>query len=144
MVTDAAISSPGSISAWAEKPSRSKRLASFVWVDLRVGGEAPGWRASLFAGAGRSPRGRRSRVLTFGSTFSWGSISAWAEKPDRHSQPPASSRVDLRVGGEATLCVSSAGLLVGRSPRGRRSPPTIVDAMVAAGSISAWAEKPVK
>ena len=75
------VTTQGSISAWAEEPHVRRPGRSCHGVDLRVGGGAAS--ASLMATvcAGRSPRGRRSRLGLVVIAGPLGSISAWAEEP---------------------------------------------------------------
>src|SRR5690606_30434657 len=107
-----------------------------------VGGGAS--RAGSSAGryVGRSPRGRRSLSVTWGTSAVVGSISAWAEEPEAKLLPAPSDRVDLRVGGGAYRSGAAAMSFAGRSPRGRRSRSGVARAGHGDGSISAWAEEP--
>ena len=132
----------GSISAWAEKPSRQIRTEPQCRVDLRVGGEAVKSAVRRRRTPGRSPRGRRSQDGDTIRFFKQGSISAWAEKPRRRRIAWRRLRVDLRVGGEAPNPVTMPSCDTGRSPRGRRSRERIASWSRGVGSISAWAEKP--
>ena len=112
----------GSISAWAEEPGRRACRRPASRVDLRVGGGAISKRRSRSIGAGRSPRGRRSRSAV-GRLHLSGSISAWAEEPCTLHVP----------------CMHRAGSISAwaeepRQAADQRRRPR--------GSISAWAEEP--
>jgi len=71
----------GSISAWAEEPSRDERADARGRVDLRVGGGAAYRNRDQSEPTGRSPRGRRSPDSLCHAQRYRGSISAWAEEP---------------------------------------------------------------
>ncbi len=94
--------------------------------------------------SGRSPRGRRSLDFECELAVHLGSISAWAEEPATDQTERRPSRVDLRVGGGARSHSHIFFQRDGRSPRGRRSPYCLVDFRAEIGSISAWAEEPLK
>jgi len=91
----------GSISARAEEPLNRLSLLSYRRVDLRAGGgaQAPGI-AAIFE-TGRSPRGRRSRLLLSQIGRMRGSISARAEEPRSARAVSFNQPVDLRAGGGA-------------------------------------------
>jgi len=91
----------GSISARAEEPPQERRLSALQTVDLRAGGGAAriDW-IPLFM-AGRSPRGRRSRIVARITLVGRGSISARAEEPVIYGRPRSTRKVDLRAGGGA-------------------------------------------
>ena len=120
--------------------ARCRRLRR---VDLRAGGgTACGAALGELRHAGRSPRGRRNRVIrlmaaacrgvdlragggaarsALATAHPSGSISARAEEPWTVPARPLAQRVDLRAGGGALVDRPGAPRIAGRSPRGRRS-----------------------
>jgi len=86
-----------------------------------VGGGAEGLERARDRRAGRSPRGRRSRLPARQAHRGEGSISAWAEEPGVLGSWCGLAGVDLRVGGGAPCGPRSPVTEMGRSPRGRRS-----------------------
>ena len=108
-----------------------------------MGGEADLINVGFPRRLGRSPRGRGSPLLDRTEIAGRGSIPAWAEKPHGGRRDEIASRVDPRVGGEATAIVPTVSTKEGRSPRGRGSLEQPIAAAEDKGSIPAWAGKPV-
>ena len=133
---------PGSIPAWAGKPSAGWCPSPTCRVHPRVGGEtaAGGSRGTLSRGP--SPRGRGNRRRADLAEGRAGSIPAWAGKPRSSRGTAPRGTVHPRVGGET--CVSTAVLLMaaGPSPRGRGNLVQRLQRRVARRSIPAWAGKP--
>ena len=107
-----------------------------------MGGEADLINVGFPRRLGRSPRGRGSPLLDRTEIAGRGSIPAWAEKPHGGRRDEIASRVDPRVGGEATAIVPTVSTKEGRSPRGRGSLEQPIAAAEDKGSIPAWAGKP--
>ena len=91
---------------------------------------------------GLSPRGRGNPPLTGGRLLSYGSIPAWAGKPDPYGKDSYKTAVYPRVGGETRLVSLSQALVRGLSPRGRGNPESNSCPASCVGSIPAWAGKP--
>ena len=133
---------PGSIPAWAGKPSLSSRSVTDSKVYPRVGGETFLADEQQFGTEGLSPRGRGNRRVTSYLTVAEWSIPAWAGKPLSHAVTTVITRVYPRVGGETYNRALSEGEIKGLSPRGRGNLGDLVLGSLRSGSIPAWAGKP--
>ena len=133
---------PGSIPAWAGKPTCFGLRSMRSGVYPRVGGETG--RSGEFEpiGEGLSPRGRGNLGISNAKMRSCGSIPAWAGKPVCGLGVRRSLRVYPRVGGETTCTASQPRARPGLSPRGRGNHANINPSAVVWRSIPAWAGKP--
>ena len=143
-VIESSWADPGSIPAWAGKPTTRDRSATRREVYPRVGGETVSGQDIEVPVAGLSPRGRGNRMRRPSDGHGRGSIPAWAGKPPARGAAASLQAVYPRVGGE-TLCEL---LLLpeaeGLSPRGRGNRHRVVGACFPLRSIPAWAGKPVR
>ena len=130
------------ISAWAEEPRTSGGTSIPRTAHLRVGGGAGMVSGRVPADTGASPRGRRSLPRHLRHHRIERRISAWAEEPTARARPCTCSMAHLRVGGGAFASTSFSKPPSGASPRGRRSPRALLQALAQHRRISAWAEEP--
>ena len=131
-----------SIPAWAGKPAVTSERRPAMSVHPRVGGETRAGGALCGLGGGPSPRGRGNRYRAAPRNPLYGSIPAWAGKPQRRARYKRHCRVHPRVGGETRRNASHASSAWGPSPRGRGNLRALAWGAVEDGSIPAWAGKP--
>ena len=134
----------GFIPAWAGQPSPSMSAKSASRVHPRVGGAA--WRSAIVSVAtgGSSPRGRGSLIAAPPSASRTRFIPAWAGQPRPRRPRSPSSRVHPRVGGAASIRISTSRPRSGSSPRGRGSQCMKDVLWRRDGFIPAWAGQPVE
>ena len=136
------VATTGSIPAWAGKPAGIRRCRWHPGVYPRVGGETSLRQFGPRADRGLSPRGRGNRTRPIGCDDLYGSIPAWAGKPNEKSAISHVLGVYPRVGGETVVVTVLVAGFVGLSPRGRGNPGHHGQPGALAGSIPAWAGKP--
>ena len=133
---------PGSIPAWAGKPSSAPHSVPPTTVYPRVGGETHSHLMDHHLGEGLSPRGRGNPAAAVRLPAELGSIPAWAGKPGQDRRVECRQQVYPRVGGETHSHLMDHHLGEGLSPRGRGNPAAAVRLPAELGSIPAWAGKP--
>ena len=133
----------GSIPAWAGKPGQGSVASPAQEVYPRVGGETSWGPGADQQARGLSPRGRGNRRRRWRRRHRRGSIPAWAGKPSPISSGLWVSAVYPRVGGETVKEMGEARKAAGLSPRGRGNRSERNRDRKPAGSIPAWAGKPV-
>ena len=112
---------PGSISARAEEPCRSRVASCLRGVYLRSrGGTSSAW-SCLPTDEGLSPLARRNLTASGTSSATAGSISARAEEPTRLLETWLCTRVYLRSRGGTGVCLGSEVWILGLSPLARRN-----------------------
>ena len=131
-----------SIPAWAGKPPRASAWSTSDKVYPRVGGETDEAAHDAENAAGLSPRGRGNRAVPDQIDFAYGSIPAWAGKPYAATPACPPLAVYPRVGGETVVLRKCLSTQDGLSPRGRGNRLQLCVALIADGSIPAWAGKP--
>ena len=134
--------SDGSIPAWAGKPNRRAVSSAATSVHPRVGGETETELEDQRLADGPSPRGRGNPSDVTVYLKSFGSIPAWAGKPQHSSVCDPTRTVHPRVGGETDAVAIEALNGVGPSPRGRGNPHRRASTPSMVRSIPAWAGKP--
>ena len=133
-----------SIPAWAGKPPFAVSEPHSYRVYPRVGGETLGSGGIHRCRDGLSPRGRGNRYRSSGPSSSFRSIPAWAGKPRMAVRQWLLRQVYPRVGGETLPQPPPAVDHQGLSPRGRGNLAFVAHKHDRAGSIPAWAGKPVQ